>query len=90
MAFSFSSFSLAFFSICRILKVSDAFTSAITKYINNRSESSPAETVKVNRGGIKKKSQISALNMAEISTGAISKNIAIKETVTSKIRATTL
>jgi len=43
----------------------------------------------VKRGGIKKKFQISALSRAAVSTGKISKVTAIRETVTSSIRATT-
>jgi hypothetical protein len=46
--------------------------------------------LKVNRGGMKKKSQIKALSKAESNTGKISKNIAVSETVTSKTKATTL
>jgi hypothetical protein len=42
----------------------------------------------VKRGGIKKKFQIKALNIDAVSTGKISKNIAIKDTVTSNINAT--
>jgi hypothetical protein len=44
----------------------------------------------LNRGGIKKKSQIKALAMAEMITGQISNSIAIIETVRSKMNATTL
>ena len=46
-------------------------------------------TVNVNRGGMKKKSQISALNSAAMRTGTISRNIARIETVTRSINATT-
>lgn len=44
----------------------------------------------VKRGGIKKKFQIKALNIAAVSTGNNSRKIAQIETVTSKISATTL
>jgi hypothetical protein len=60
------------------------------KYINNIKESSVEPTLNVNRGGMKKKFQINALNKAARRTGKISKNIAIRETVTNKINATTL
>ena len=60
------------------------------KYIKNISVSSVLPIVKVNLGGIKKKFQSNALNNAARSTGKISKNIAMNETVTSKISATTL
>ena len=41
-------------------------------------------------GGIKKKSQINALKMAATNTGKISNVMASKETVNSKMKATTL
>lgn len=44
----------------------------------------------VNFGGIKKKFQTNALNSAEQRTGMMSKNIAVNETVTNKMSATTL
>jgi hypothetical protein len=44
----------------------------------------------VNRGGIKNTSQIKALNAAAASTGRISKDMASNETVSRRIRATTL
>ena len=62
----------------------------MTKYIDNIKVSSEEPIWKVNRGGIKKKSQIKALSKAESNTGKISRNIAISETVTSKTKATTL
>ena len=45
---------------------------------------------KVKRGGIKKKSQISALNKAANKTGKISKSMAMILTVTNKTNAVTL
>ena len=72
------------------LKVKTAFTNAIVKYISNIKTSSGSETYNVNFGGIKKKSQISALSKATKRTGKISKNIATTETVNKRINATTL
>jgi hypothetical protein len=63
---------------------------ATMKYIRSIRESSVFPILNVNLGGMKKKSQINALNRAAKSTGRISKNMAIRETVTSKMKATTL
>ena len=63
---------------------------AIRKYMSNNSESSVESIWAVNCGGIKKKPQIKALIAADNITGKISKNIAIIETVTSRINATIL
>src|SRR6185369_11107517 len=63
---------------------------AITKYITNKMLSSVVLTWIVKRGGIKKISQINALNVAASKTGKISKLIANKETVTNKMNAATL
>src|SRR5688500_10081489 len=60
------------------------------KYMTNKIKSSVAPTCSVKRGGIKKKFQMNALSRADSNTGRISKEIAIKETVTSNISATTL
>src|SRR5438874_9995421 len=87
---AFTSFNLAAFSICFILKVRTAFMRAITKYMSNKMRSSAEPTLKVNFGGMKKKSQIIALASAERNTGRISNVIASNETVTNNIKATTL
>ena len=63
---------------------------AITKYMSNKMRSSAEPTLKVNFGGMKKKSQIIALASAERNTGRISNVIASNETVTNNIKATTL
>jgi hypothetical protein len=63
---------------------------AIKKYITSRMVSSVVLTCRVNRGGIKKTSQINALRKAESKTGKISNVMANKETVSSNINATTL
>jgi len=60
------------------------------KYMINKIESSVECTWKVKRGGIKKKFQMSALKIAAVSTGSISKEMAIIDTVSSKISAITL
>ena len=78
------------FSICFILKVSPACIMAMIKYMISKKKSSAVLTWKVNRGGIKKKFQVNALNTAENSTGNMSKEIAINETVSSSIKAITL
>lgn len=58
--------------------------------MSNKITSSVEFTRKVKCGGIKKKSQIKALNTAESKTGRISNVTAIKETVTNKMNAATL
>jgi hypothetical protein len=90
MVVSSSSFFSASFSIFRIFEVKTALTNATIKYIKNIRVSSAFLIAKVNFGGMKKKFQVSALMTAAVKTGPILKNMAINETVTSKISATTL
>jgi hypothetical protein len=59
------------------------------KYIMRRILSSVVSTWIANLGGIKKKSQIRALNAAEISTGKMSKITASIDTASNSIKATT-
>ena len=54
----------------------------------SKKASSPLETEKVKRGGIKKKSQIKALKIAANKTGYKLNRIAKTDTVKSKINAT--
>ena len=60
---------------------------AITKYINNSNASSAEVTLNVKRGGIKKKSQVSALNKAASNTGIMSNMTAISETASKRTKA---
>ena len=63
---------------------------AITKYITSKMVSSVVSIWMVKRGGIKNISHIKALNAAESKTGKISNSIAIRETVSNRIKATVL
>jgi len=63
---------------------------ATRKYMLSSTVSSVVCIIKVNRGSIKKKFHINALNVEAMRTGIISKTTARKETHKSKIKATIL